>query len=318
MIKTLPPRFRNLPTPMAGLALGVASIGVCSELALPCHGWAQAAGALIAAALLALLSLRYSFHFDTLIADLKHPVLGSIAPTFAMCLMVLSKTVGLISINAGAIVWSIAVVLHLLILAAFIYHRLSTPSLEVMVPSWFVPPVGLIVADVTFPGLDWLYPAAIIILYVGLASYAILLPVMLYRLFFYSSIQAGAQPTIAIMAAPASLSLAGYLTVVKDPNLLLCAILLGIAILMTVAIYFAFWRLLRLQFSPGYAAFTFPMAIGATALYKAADVLAAIAGAHEYERTLRLIAHGELAIAALVIFYVLALYLKNFKNFFPK
>ena len=34
MIKTLPARFRNLPTPMAGLALGVASLGVCFELAL--------------------------------------------------------------------------------------------------------------------------------------------------------------------------------------------------------------------------------------------------------------------------------------------
>ena len=318
MIKTLPARFRNLPTPMAGLALGVASLGVCFELALPCHGWAQAAGALTAAVLLSLFSLRYIFHFDTLIADLKHPVLASIAPPFARCLMVLSKTTGLASINAGAVVWSAAVLLHVLILAAFAYHRLSTPSLEVMVPSWFVPPVGLIVADVAFPGIEWLHPIAVVILYIGLASYAILLPVMLYRLFFYASIQTGAQPTIAIMAAPASLSLAGYLSVVNEPNLLLCAVLLGIAILMTVAIYFAFWRLLRLQFSPGYAAFTFPMAIGATALYKAAEALADIPGALEYERTLRLIAHAELAVAALVIFYVLALYLKNFKDFLPK
>lgn len=118
------------------------------------------------------------------------------------------------------------------------------------------------------------------------------------------------------MAAPASLSLAGYLTVVPEPNLLLCAILLGIAILMTIAIYFAFWNLLRLQFSPGYAAFTFPMAIGATALYKLSALVMGIPGGEDYAFQLHLLATVELVIAALVITYVLILYLKNWKSFF--
>ena len=317
MIKELPLRFRNLPTPMAGLALGVASLGVCIDLALGLKGAAQVLCALIAAALLALLSLRYVFHFKTLVEDLKHPVLGSIAPTFAMCLMVLSKSLGLLSAGLGAGLWMAAVALHLVFLACFVYNRLSTPSLAVMVPSWFVPPVGLIVADVAFPGLSWLHAPALVILALGMASYAVLLPVMLYRIFFSPAIQEGAQPTIAILAAPASLSLAGYLTVVDNPNLLLCAVLLGIALLMTVAVYFAFWRLLRLRFSAGYAAFTFPMAIGATALYKASQALEAIPGAQEYASDLRIMGHVELVIATLVIVYVLVLYIKNLRTFMP-
>jgi tellurite resistance protein TehA-like permease len=36
-------------------------------------------------------------------------------------------------------------------------------------------------------------------------------------------------------------------------------VLLGIAVLMTGIIYLAFIKLLRLPFSPGYAAFTFPL-----------------------------------------------------------
>lgn len=317
MLKSIPQQFRNLPTPMAGLALGVASLGVCLELALPLHGAAQVICALIAAVLLGLLSMRYFFHFDTLAADLRHPVLGSIAPTFAMCLMVLSKTLGMVSTTAGTALWLFAVLLHVVFLVVFAYNRFKTPGLDLMVPSWFVPPVGLIVADVTLPGAEGLYPVAIIILAVGMAAYAVMLPVMLYRIFFYSAIPAGAQPTIAIMAAPASLSLAGYLTVVKAPNLLVGGILLGIALLMTLAIYFAFWRLLRLQFSPGYAAFTFPMAIGATALYKASAVLEAIPAAAGDAAALRLMAHVELVIATIVIVYVLTLYIKNFKSFLP-
>ena len=143
-----------------------------------------------------------------------------------------------------------------------------------------------------------------------------MLPTMLYRLIFLPQVANAAKPTIAIMAAPASLSLAGYLSVSTEPHLLLVALLFGIAILMTFAIYFAFWHLLRLQFSPGYAAFTFPMAIGATALYKLAALMGTFNGMGEYVSELRWLAHFELAVAAVVILYVFVLYLKNFKAFF--
>lgn len=76
---------------MAGLALGIASLGWCLENALPLHGWGQIAGAVIASSLLFLLVCRFALHADTLWADLKHPVVGSIVPTFAMALMVISR-----------------------------------------------------------------------------------------------------------------------------------------------------------------------------------------------------------------------------------
>ena len=52
-------RFRSLPTPMAGLALGVASLGWCMENALPLHGYGQIVGAVIASCLLGLLVVRF-------------------------------------------------------------------------------------------------------------------------------------------------------------------------------------------------------------------------------------------------------------------
>ena len=297
---------------MAGLALGVASLGWCMENALPLHGYGQIVGAVIASCLLGLLVVRFICHFDTLWADLKHPVAGSIVPTFAMALMVISKAIGMALPDFSVVLWCLAVAAHLCTLAVFAFHRLRDPNMTQMVPSWFIPPVGIIVADVTFPGVPELLPFALVLLAIGMISYAILLPLMLYRLIFLTEVPNAAKPTIAIMAAPASLSL----TVVSEPNLLLCAILLGIAILMTIAIYFAFWNLLRMQFSPGYAAFTFPMAIGATALYKASALVAGIPGGEEYSTQLHVLATVELVIAALVICYVLFLYLKNLKGFF--
>lgn len=163
-----------------------------------------------------------------------------------------------------------------------------------------------------------LLPFAKILFWMGAAAYAVLLPLMIYRLFFLPEVPNGAKPTIAILAAPASLLLAGYLTVEKDPSLLLVALLFGIAILMTVVIYFAFWRLLRLQFSPGYAAFTFPMAIGATALYKLSNLVAGFPGALHYAHQIRFLAHVEVTVAAVVILYVAALYAKNLRGMLPK
>lgn len=318
MIAKLPLRFRTLPTPMAGLALGVSSLGWCMENALPLNGWGQLIGAVIATGLLSLLIIRFSFHFDTLLTDLKHPVVGSIVPTFAMCLMVISKAIGNFFPAAGSFIWLCAVIVHIIAFVVFAWHRLHDRRLDAMVPSWFIPPVGMIVTDVSFPGGESLFPLALFLLVVGMVSYAILLPLMLYRLFFRPALETGAQPTLAIMAAPASLCLAGYLTVIKEPNLLICAVLLGIALLMTLTIYFAFWHLLRLQFSPGYAAFTFPMAIGATALYKSANAISHFSAAADYVSWLRWLAHGELLIASVVIFYVFSLYMKNFKYFLKR
>ena len=68
-----------------------------------------------------------------------------------------------------------------------------------MVPSWFIPPVGstIIVADVACPSPEW-FGFAQILLIIGIGAYAIMLPVMIYRLMFYAEVPDGAKPTIAI------------------------------------------------------------------------------------------------------------------------
>ena len=147
--------------------------------------------------------------------------------------------------------------MHLLFLCAFIVFRLKERQMQHMVPSWFIPPVGIIVADVACPSAEW-FGFAQILLTIGIVSYAVMLPAMIYRFMFYAQVPDTAKPTIAILAAPASLSLAGLLTVVKDPSPLLCAVLLGIAVLMTVVIYLSLFKLLRLPFSRGLRCFYFP------------------------------------------------------------
>lgn len=241
-----------------------------------------------------------------------HPVAGSVVPTFAMGIMVVSKAVGQFAPYMGQAIWLFAVILHLIFLVLFAYHRAIDFKIHHMVPSWFVPPIGIIVADVAFPG-GVLRPLAEGLLYFGMAVYAVMLPVMIYRLIFSHEIPDAAKPTIAIMAAPASLSLTGYLTVVQEPSPVVIGRLAGVAVLMTFVIYVAFYRLLRLPFSPGYAAFTFPMVISVTALFKVATWMGDFGFAAHYVDQVHMLATIELYMATAVVSYVALRYLAHYR-----
>ncbi|MBX9705182.1 MAG: TDT family transporter [Gammaproteobacteria bacterium] len=293
----------TIPTPIGGLALGIASLGLCWENVEFLHRLPQLICAGIAAVILLLLALKFIFNPRLLAADLAHPVIGGVIPTSAMALMIVSKAISLYAMTLAQTVWVCAIVIHITFLVTIIYHRTRNFELHHMVPAWFVPPVGLIVADVSFPG-GALLPLALGLLYFGLIAYTFLLPTMLYRVLFSHQIPDAAKPTIAIFAAPASLSLAGYLTVVAVPSPNIIMLLTGIAVMMTFIIYIAFLHLLRLPFSPGYAAFTFPLVISATALFKVTAWMAMFGFAAQYVAQVADLAHIELIIATVLVAYV--------------
>lgn len=303
MFKAFRNRFYTLPTPLAGLALGIASLGLGLENALPLHSAGQTFGAMLALVLLLAIASKFLFHPGLLREELRHPVLGSVMPTFAMALMLVSNSFGTWSARLGEGLWIFAVCLHLILMLAFLYYRLKSFQLHQMVPSWFVPFVGIILAAVTVPDEKYHFFAYMLLVF-GMCNYALLLPIMIYRLMFSLEVADAAKPTIAIMAAPASLSLVGYLNLVAEPSLLLCSLLLGIAILMTGVIYIAFFKLLRLPFSPGFASYTFPMAVGATALYKVSERLAAYPAAADYASQLGVLAVIEMVVATIIVVYV--------------
>ncbi len=311
MIQRAKLKVMGAPTPMAGLALGIASLGWSWENLVELNGLGQWAGAVIASVLLVVLAVKFLLHRHLLVEDLAHPVVGSVVPTFAMALMIVSHSIGQFYGLLGDAVWLAALTLHIVFLLSFAYHRSKQFELHHLVPSWFVPPVGVIVADVSFSGNPALQPVAHAVLVFGMVAYAVMLPLMIYRFMFSQQIPDAAKPTIAIMAAPASLSLAGYLSVHPQPSPIVVALLFGIAILMTVIIYLALFKLLKLPFSPAYAAFTFPMVIGATALFKTANWMEVQGLDSQYVEQVRTLAGLELFVATAVVGYVAYQYVSN-------
>lgn len=313
MILNIKTRLQSVPTPMAGLALGIASLGWCWENFADLNGFGQWSGAAIASVLLLVLSFKFLVHPKLLRGDLTHPVVGSVVPTFAMGVMVVSNTVGQFYPNLGDSIWVLAVGLHIVFLLSFVYHRIADLQLHHMVPSWFVPPVGVIVAGVSYSGNPLLEPIANGALLFGMTAYAIMLPIMIYRFMFSQQVPDSAKPTLAVLAAPASLSMAGYLTVVSEPSPLLLSLLFGIAVLMTLIIYLSFFKLLRLPFSPGYAAFTFPVVIGSTALYKLANWMEGVGMSTRYISQIEWLATVELIVATAVVLYVSLRYVRFYR-----
>lgn len=311
MIHKMKLAVRGIPTPMAGLALGIASLGWCWENFAELRGYGQWTGAAIASVLLVVLAVKFFFHHALLRQDLAHPVVGSVVPTFAMALMVVSNSLGQFYPLAGDALWLVAVVLHIIFLVSFVYHRAKDFELHHLVPSWFIPPVGIVVADVSFSGNPALAGIAQGALLFGMLAYAVMLPMMIYRFMFTHEVPDAAKPTMAILAAPASLSLSGYLTVTTTPSPVIIALLFGIAVLMTAIIYLAFYKLLRLPFSPGYAAFTFPLVIGSTALFKVANWMVLEGIKADYVQQVRELAVFELMVATLVVCYVTLRYINS-------
>ena len=171
--------------------------------------------------------------------------------------------------------------------------------------------LGTAGGDLASEGLAWGYMQSALIF--GMLSYAFMLPMMIYRLMFTEQVPDAAKPTLAILAAPASLSLAGYLTITQQPSPVIVALLFGIGVLMTSIIYLSFFKLMRLPFSPGYAAFTFPMVIGATALFKMADWMESVGIATQYIQQINALAEFELLVATAVVAYVCLRYLHYYQ-----
>ncbi|MGV3278993.1 TDT family transporter [Rickettsiales bacterium LUAb2] len=300
------------PAAISGLTLGILGIGSFWKIALNNNIIAVSITiivSILATIMLLPLLLKMLRHPNVLLDELAHPVVGSTIPTFAMSLMVLSNNLLVISRSFATILWLLAIILHLLFLFVFLYNRFKNFNLHHIVPSWYVPPIGIVVACLTIPNDSYLWLAKIICWF-GLISYFIMLPTMLFRLSLREILEDAKKPTLAILAAPASLTLAGYITVTTNYNPLIIMALFGIAITMTVSVYLMLIHLLKLPFSPAYAAFTFPLAISATASIKFSIWSKGIDILQGYTQHLYQFALVEGILASIVIMYVLSHYLK--------
>ncbi|MGI6656638.1 MAG: TDT family transporter [Desulfobulbus sp.] len=302
----------SVPTPLAGLALGVAGLGAGLDqaLSLP-HHFGQYTGGLLALIMLLPVLVKFFARPALLLEELRHPVLGSILPAATMTLMLLAKTLGMVSPRAGEALWVVAVLLHVVLLCLFVFFRARSFSLGQLLPIWMLPVVGLGVATITVPDARYQVLAYGIMLFATF-GYLVMLPFVMYRLAAMPPMPDPVQPTIAILAAPASLVLVAYLAVEPNPSQLLVSLILGLAVFMTALVYGALYRQRRLPFTPAFASYTFPLVISASALYALLHQQAETPLVLAYGTPLRVLAGFEMGVAAVVVGYVCVRYILHY------
>lgn len=293
-------KINKMPMAFTGLALGVGGIFNAWSVFTGIK-YFQYTGAIIATILILTIITKIFSSFSDFINDLEHPVAGSTIPTLDMSLMVISATVVQFIKPLGILMWFTAIVIHSIFACTFLFHRLNLKDHHHVLPSWFVPPVGIVVAAVT--GSEMGFPTiSQTIVYIGTALYLIIFPFILYRVIFHEPIGEDKFPAFAVMGAPANLCLCGYLTAFTSYNTALLNVLLALALFTTFKVYLSLFRALKLNFAPLFAAYTFPLAIGAQALLKYSNYSKSVNG--EYFAIWRGIAIFELILASLMIFWV--------------
>ena len=294
-------KIKKLPVALSGLALGIS--GLANILSNEIAPQLSYIGVLIAIPILLVVFIKKVVYFKGLLDELANPILGGFIPAFDMALMVVSNIIAHKHLLIGQILWYIALAMHIIFASIFIYYQIKNFKFNKINPSWFIPPIGIIVACVTNSTIN--APILIVhsVFYFGFASYCVVLPIIMYRLLFGETMNDDQLPSFAILASPASLCLAGYLAVFHHPNKMIMDLLLHLGLIMTILVYISIVRInpLRIKFIPIYASFTFPLTIGATAVIKYAEFIGkhTISGQNWYY-----IGISQLVIACIVVTWV--------------
>ena len=245
------------------------------------------------------------------ISELKNPITGSLYFTFTMALMVISSYLSKYNLNLAKGMWLGAIILHFIMFIVFIVLMSKNFKFENIVPSWFVPAVGIGLSAVTGTpmGFEGLSKG---IFYYAFVWLLILLPILIYRSKFYKiEIPQQSRMTLAVFAAPSSLCLAGYLGVF-EPSRIILVILVPLAFSLTLFLYTLLPGFLKQPFTLGFAPLTFPLAIGVIATQRYTAYLTQIGS--NWAKLIHEIFFIQLIIATLVIGYVVYKTIEMFIN----
>ena len=295
--------IKNLPTPIAGLALGSAALG---NLLQPYSSSLQLLFNLLSLIIIVLLTIKFVLGFDKLKKEMENPVVATVMATYPMSIMLLAsfskKYIGLLSMP----VWIIGIFLDFCVVCYAIYYFIiKERHINKIYPTWFITFVGPAVVTVTAINYN-LETLGIIYFYFSYINYLVLLPFVLYRVYKYKHYKDGDYPTITVFSAPGGLLLASYMIGVTQKSNIILAILIPLTILLFIFVLIQLPYLLKRKFYPSFSAFTFPLVICAISFQKT-GVYYQLA---EFS-ILNILIHLSELLAIIIVIYVWYGFIKN-------
>jgi exfoliative toxin A/B len=303
----------TVPLPKGGLTLGILALGnllIAMNVGSPDVVRAVFAG--VALLLFVTIIGKCLVHPRIVLSeDMSNPVVAPVSATVFMSLMQFSTYMAPYGDGAHMLavsLWYFAVSCNL-ILMVHVTSRFIVKgfALSQVFPTWFVGFVGIVVASATSSAVGQ-QPLGLLIFWIGFALYMVTFVLVSIRSATIE-IPDAAKPSLAIYTAPMSLSIAGYTTAEAHPNVYFVLVMLICAQLLFAAVLAAMPSLLRVAFSPSYAAFTFPFVITATALLKSLNLFAA--AGWRVPAWLYVLQGAEAALSCAIVLYVLILFIAH-------
>ncbi|QQY79754.1 exfoliative toxin A/B [Keratinibaculum paraultunense] len=254
--------IKKLPIPVVALMLALAVTG---NLVVSYGDIYRNFFGIFATIFLILTLIKIIKYPKKIVEDLSNPVIASVFPALSMGIMVISTYIKPFASSFAFAVWIIGLILHVVLIFYFTKKYVVKFDIKKVFPSWYIVYVGIVTGSVTAPVFE-MTNVGKILFWFGFISYLILLPIILYRVLKIKEIPESALPTIVILAAPASLCLAGYMNSFGEKNMIIVWLLLILSQFTLFCILTQFPKLLKLPFYPSYSAFTFPIVISALSL----------------------------------------------------
>ena len=293
---------KKLPLPITGLMLGLAVLG---NLIQSYSNSLRTVFGIISGIILLLVLIKIFTLTKGVKEALENPVVASVFPTLSMAIMVLAGYLKPLNAQFALIFWFAGILLHIILMIWFTKKFVANFNIKKVFPSWFIVYVGIAVASVTAGAFE-MQSIGRIAFYFALISYLVLLPIVLKRVYVVKEIPEAALPGFAILSAPASLCLAGYMNSFAEKNMLLVYLLLFISQLFYFVVLLSLPKLLKLKFYPSYSGFTFPLVISALSLKLTNGFLTKSGNGIAFLKTL--VTFEEL-VALVIVIYVLLRYI---------
>lgn len=307
-------KIENLPIPIVPTMVGAATLSnIYSSLG---YTWIRHLTMWIATCVLIAYLVKILAFYPTCKKEYSNTVPASLYAGITMITMILGAYYYDYNNLFGKALWFIGLILHAIHILIFTYRNvLKGVNKDTFVPSWFVTYNGIMVSIVV--GAVMKEPLiSKIVLYYGIIVLVAILPFMIIRLkklpikdaFFH---------TQAILLAPSSLCVVGYINVVKDPNKILLYLLYILVFSTLLFVVYKLPKFFSYKFTPAFAGLTFPMAIGTLASIKMSgylinegyefvgNILNQISGIQLYITT---------GIIAFVLFNFFNMFMKSFKE----
>lgn len=296
-----------LPIPMGCVALGFAGLGLLFQKQN--IGVTLLFGA-VSVCCLILLFLKFILLPDTYKMVIKNPIdLSTLCGSFMAMMLLSIYAANFLHLRNLAIgLWAVGVLGHLVSIVIFFLYYVLHFSLSDVQGSWYIVFVGIAASAIpsTVLGVKmWTFP-------LFLFALVCIVPITILLAFRWIYLPAALpqRPLLCIIAAPASLCIAGYVQAGFGSSVKLLTVLYitaiifyGIALCNLIKIM---WE--HYTYMPSHAAFTFPFVISATA----SNLIAGLEYMPERIRSLaRVIFHVQKWIAVILCCFVLWEYVKN-------